>query len=86
MIVDDSRSGRVFPDDGGSDWVGVPAPRTGLTLPQADTSDPVDDVERVRFSDALNGFAFGPGLWATHDGARTWHRLDVGGHCLGRLP
>jgi photosystem II stability/assembly factor-like uncharacterized protein len=32
-------------------------------------------VSRLRFADRLNGWIFGPDLWATHDGGATWHRL-----------
>ena len=34
---------------------------------------------QLRFADSDNGFAFGPDLYATHDGGRTWHSLSVGG-------
>lgn len=36
-------------------------------------------VSAIRFADLRNGWAFGPGLWATHDGGRTWHRVSIGG-------
>jgi hypothetical protein len=39
-------------------------------------------VSTVRFADGFDGWAFGPGLWVTHDGARTWRSLDVGGAVL----
>jgi hypothetical protein len=31
-----------------------------------------------RFADALDGWAFGPQLWATHDGGADWHRVRIG--------
>ena len=34
---------------------------------------------QIRFADADNGFAFGPDLYATHDGGQTWQAVDVGG-------
>ena len=36
-------------------------------------------VSEVRFADPLDGWAFGPELFATHDGARTWQPVDLGG-------
>ncbi len=33
----------------------------------------------MRFADPLDGWAFGPDLFVTHDGARTWHQVDLGG-------
>jgi hypothetical protein len=32
-------------------------------------------VSELRFADALDGWAFAPQLWATHDGGRSWHEL-----------
>jgi hypothetical protein len=38
-----------------------------------------DSVEYVEFSpDALNGWAWGSGLWSTHDGGRTWSEITDG--------
>ena len=33
----------------------------------------------LRFADTLNGWAFGPDLWATHDGGATWRRVSLPG-------
>jgi hypothetical protein len=57
--------------DGGRTFVGIPAPR-----PQ----DPRgrDRVSQLRFADLRNGFAYGPGLWVTHDGGAHW-RSDAPG-------
>lgn len=52
--------------DGGRSFVGLPAPRTNA-------------VTQLRFADALDGYAFDPQLWTTHDGGETWRRLQVGG-------
>ena len=61
--------------DGGRHWRGVPAPRT--------TTAPLDPpansgVRALRFGSPLDGFAFGPELWVTHDGAASWRRVDIG--------
>src|SRR5579871_2265423 len=52
--------------DGGRTWVGVPAPRSA-------------NVSEVRFANGVDGWAWGPELWVTHDGALTWHQLTVPG-------
>src|SRR5215472_1412962 len=36
-------------------------------------------VSQVRFLDLNNGWAFGPELWATHDGGAHWHRISLPG-------
>jgi len=39
-------------------------------------------VERIRFASALDGWTFGPGLYATHDGATTWQAVSLHGAVL----
>lgn len=62
----------VRTEDGGHTWDGIPAPRTG-------GGDRPGGVSGVRFADARNGWAYGPGLWSTHDGGATWHRVGAPG-------
>ncbi|MQA87318.1 MAG: hypothetical protein GEV03_22485 [Streptosporangiales bacterium] len=62
----------VRTEDGGRGWEGIPAPRTG-------GEDEPDGVSELRFADPSNGWAYGPGLWSTHDGGATWHDVDVPG-------
>ena len=55
--------------NGGSTWTyvgAVPAAITG--------SNPA--VSKVRFATKNDGWAFGPQLWSTHDGGRTWTHAD----------
>jgi hypothetical protein len=61
--------------DGGRSWRGVPAPRATLLADTA-TGDHIspNTVREVRFATRQDGYAFGGGLWTTHDGARTWRR------------
>jgi hypothetical protein len=59
-------------DDGGQTWHGLPAPPVGG--PMAATG-----VTGLRFLNASYGWAFGPELWATDDGAEHWHKVDTGG-------
>jgi photosystem II stability/assembly factor-like uncharacterized protein len=58
-------------NDGGKTWVGIPAPRT----PLSQGLNP--GVHEVRFANLLDGWAFGPELWATHDGGGHWHRITL---------
>jgi len=59
--------------DAGRTWGAVEAP-------PADTQGFGDgNVTDVRFGSASDGFAYGGGLFATHDGARTWTKVPVDG-------
>ncbi|HEX6449291.1 MAG TPA: hypothetical protein VF060_07515 [Trebonia sp.] len=59
--------------DGGAIWSGLPAPLTGAP-------DGATGVGQIRFLEGINGWAFGPELWATHDGARTpWTAINTHG-------
>ncbi|HZQ59280.1 MAG TPA: hypothetical protein VFA84_14670 [Acidimicrobiales bacterium] len=52
--------------DAGRTWTALPA------LPHAKVSE-------LRFANAHDGWAWGPELWATHDGGHSWHQLTVPG-------
>lgn len=72
----------VATSDGGRRWVGLPAPRAPLsTGPGGDPADPAA-VAGVVFANASHGWAYGPGLWSTTDGAATWTRVMLGGPVL----
>jgi hypothetical protein len=60
-------------DDAGKTWKGEPAP---------DTSGPdgPSGVSAIRYLDGVNGWAFGPELWATHNAGNTWTRVSTGGY------
>jgi hypothetical protein len=58
--------------DAGQTWVGGPAPKTG---PPSGASG----VSGIRFLDGINGWAFGPELWSTHDAGVTWNQIDTQG-------
>ena len=51
--------------DGGQTFTRIPAP-------------PTTQITNVRFADTSNGYAFGPELWTTHDGGRTWTEPNLG--------
>src|ERR1700722_1015514 len=67
--------------DGGLHWTALPAPPApwGGVAPDGTGSIPADGVTSVLFADARDGWVYGPGLWATHDGGATWHRVSTGG-------
>jgi hypothetical protein len=58
--------------NGGQTWHGVPAPVTGA--PNGGTG-----VSQVRSLDGANGWAFGPQLYATHNGGQTWTKIATHG-------
>ena len=58
--------------DAGGTWTGLPAPLTGAP-------DGATGVGQIRFLDGINGWAFGPELWATHDGGENWTRISTQG-------
>jgi hypothetical protein len=58
--------------DAGLTWYGMPAPVTGA--PNGDTG-----VSQVRSLNGVDGWAYGPQLWATHDGSRMWQQIATDG-------
>jgi hypothetical protein len=61
----------------GAAWSAVTAP--AVPLDKGGTSVPPGAVSDVRFANAEDGWLFGPGLWATHDGGRHWARIHLPG-------
>ena len=69
--------------DAGEHWRSVPAPDTILASNQVQASlshghiviSPF--VSAIVFSDARNGWLYGPGLWSTHDGGIHWTRINL---------
>jgi len=58
--------------DAGATWRGMPAPVTGAP-------DGGGGVSQVRSLDGVHGWAFGPQLYATHDGGQHWARIATQG-------
>jgi hypothetical protein len=59
-------------DDAGRTWSGVPAPLTGAP-------DGATGVSQVRFLNLNDGFAYGPGLFTTYTGGKTWTQVETHG-------
>ena len=59
-------------DSAGQTWQGGPAPLAG-------PADGTTGVSQIRFLNLDNGWAFGPGLFATHDGGQTWTQVSTDG-------
>jgi photosystem II stability/assembly factor-like uncharacterized protein len=58
--------------NGGATWQGMPAPVAG-------SPDSAHGVSEVRSLNGADAWAFGPQLYATHNGGQTWTRVDTHG-------
>lgn len=67
--------------DGGLHWTPLTAPPApwGGIAPSGPGRVPADGVTSLLFADGRNGWAYGPGLWATHDGGASWQRIGIKG-------
>jgi hypothetical protein len=68
--------------DAGRTWSTIAAPRTTVHADRG-LGAATAGVSGLRFADPLDGWAFGPDLWATHDGGQTWTRVRVAGLTQG---
>jgi hypothetical protein len=59
-------------DNAGLTWTGVPAPMAGA-------ADGATGLSQIRFLDLNDGWAYGPELFSTHTGGKTWTHVDTGG-------
>jgi photosystem II stability/assembly factor-like uncharacterized protein len=73
----------VRTDDGGRNWVGVPAPPGG-NVPGTDPTSCADPcIQHVRFADSDIGYAYGPSaFFMTTDGGASWQRQRGGADAL----
>lgn len=69
----------VVTSDGGRTWHGLPAPRAPLLDNRFGSGLPPVYVSEVRFANVRDGWVFGGGLYATHDGGRHWRHVGFGG-------
>ncbi len=62
--------------DGGRTWAALPTPPGRVLDPSGlGGCAPADCVSQVRFATATVGYLFGPALFQTSDGGRSWHRV-----------
>jgi len=59
--------------DGGHRWAALPAPPAPLGFAQPSAAAITD----IAFANLADGFLYGPGLLATHDGGRSWVRQNL---------
>lgn len=63
--------------DGGASWTPIAAPKT--TIGRSPTDETGTGIAALRFANAKDGWAYGPELWATHDGGTTWVKSSIAG-------
>lgn len=68
--------------DRGSTWVALPAPSAAYVGRGLQAQANVAAVSEVRFADELDGWIYGPSLFATHDGGATWQQVSLGGSVI----
>ncbi|WP_163511796.1 hypothetical protein [Fodinicola acaciae] len=67
----------------GQPWRTVPGPQAPTAAATAAPEQTEQDtVREVRFATQLHGFAYGGGLYSTHNGGASWHKQPVGGTVL----
>ena len=66
--------------DAGRTWTAVAAPAAPIV---PDPAQGAHGISGLRFADAQDGWAYGPDLWATHDGGATWARPTIAGLAAG---
>jgi hypothetical protein len=71
--------------DGGAHWRFVTAPDVRLFNSAGDILTQSSAVGGVVFADRLDGWLYGPGLYATHDGGAHWSKIVLGGDIISSL-
>ena len=71
--------------DGGAHWRFLTAPDVRLFNNAGNGLTQSSRVSGVVFADRLDGWLYGPGLYATHDGGARWQRISLGGNIVPSL-
>jgi hypothetical protein len=71
--------------DGGGRWHAVAAPDVRLFNAAGNSLTQASRVSGVVFAGRRDGWLYGPGLWATHDGGAHWRRISLGGNVMPSL-
>jgi len=71
--------------DGGAHWRFLTAPDVRLFNSAGNGLTQSSAVRGVVFADRLDGWLYGPGLYATHDGGAHWRRIFLGGDIIPSL-
>lgn len=69
--------------DAGQTFTSIPAPPTQFANASQGATTSVSDL---RYADGVDGWAFGPGLWATHDDGGQWRSIDLRGDVVDLEP
>ncbi|MGO8685752.1 MAG: WD40/YVTN/BNR-like repeat-containing protein [Candidatus Dormibacteria bacterium] len=69
--------------DAGQTFSPIPAPPAQFANPTQGSATSVSDL---RFADSVDGWAFGPGLWATHDDGEAWQSAALPGEVIDLEP
>ena len=71
--------------DGGAHWHFAGAPDVLLFYGAGDLLTQASRVSGVVFANSQDGWLYGPGLYATHDGGAHWQRISLGGNIVPSL-
>jgi len=71
--------------DAGAHWRFTGAADVRLFNAAGNTLTQASRVRGVVFASRRDGWLYGPGLWATHDGGATWRRIFLGGDVVPSL-
>jgi hypothetical protein len=91
VVMNDCATGGIIEAratvDGGLHWAKATAPPApwGGVAPNGSGNVPLDGVTRVLFANAKDGWAYGPGLWATHNGGVSWHQVSTQCHGVSSM-
>lgn len=71
--------------DGGAHWHFAGAPDVLLFYGAGDLLTQASRISGVVFANSRDGWLYGPGLYATHDGGAHWQRISLGGNIVPSL-